>query len=74
MAPITTTSGTASGDAIAINETDRLIASDKAEGMAVYNRADGTSDRFQRWPVHFPSQRELVVPPLSLIILEYENL
>ena len=37
MATITTT--TAKADAIAINETDRLIASDKVEGTAVYNRA-----------------------------------
>ena len=35
----TTSSGTTTGDAIAINETDRLIASDKVEGTAVYNRA-----------------------------------
>ena len=35
--------GTAGGDAskggIAVNETERLIASDKVEGTAVYNRA-----------------------------------
>jgi len=35
----TTSTGTITGDAIAINETDRLIASDKVEGTAVYNRA-----------------------------------
>jgi hypothetical protein len=34
----TTPTGTTT-DAIAINETDRLIASDKVEGTAVYNRA-----------------------------------
>jgi len=35
----TTSTGTITGDAIGINETDRLIASDKVEGTAVYNRA-----------------------------------
>ena len=35
----TTTSTGTTTDAIAINETDRLIASDKVEGTAVYNRA-----------------------------------
>ena len=35
----TTSTGNTTGDAIAINETDRLIASDKVEGTAVYDRA-----------------------------------
>jgi hypothetical protein len=35
----TTTSTGTTTDAIAINETDRLIASDKVEGTAVHNRA-----------------------------------
>ena len=29
-----------SGDRVAVNETDRLIASDKVEGTSVYNRKD----------------------------------
>jgi len=31
--------GATSGEGVAVNETDRLIASDKVEGTAVYNRA-----------------------------------
>lgn len=31
--------GTGAGQSVAIEETDRLIASDKVEGTAVYNRA-----------------------------------
>lgn len=34
----TATTGAANSDAIAIKETDRLIASDKVEGTTVYNR------------------------------------
>ena len=33
-----TTTGTATGSSVATDETNRLIASDKVEGTAVYNR------------------------------------
>jgi len=39
MSDTTRTSATTGGEGIAVNETDRLIASDKVEGTAVYNRA-----------------------------------
>lgn len=34
-----TRTGATGGDGVAVNETDRLISSDKVEGAAVYNRA-----------------------------------
>ena len=34
----TTTTGTGTGSSVATDETTRLIASDKVEGTAVYNR------------------------------------
>jgi len=39
MSDTTGTSTTTGGEGVAVNETDRLIASDKVEGTAVYNRA-----------------------------------
>ncbi len=34
-----TRTGATGGEGVAVNETDRLISSDKVEGTAVYNRA-----------------------------------
>ena len=39
MSDTTRSSTTTSGEGVAVTETDRLIASDKVEGTAVYNRA-----------------------------------
>ena len=35
----TTGTGTAGGEGVAVNETERLISSDKVEGTSVYNHA-----------------------------------
>ena len=35
-----TRTGATAGEGVAVNETDRLISSDKVEGTSVYNRAD----------------------------------
>src|SRR3954453_8038244 len=35
----TTRTGATAGEGVAVNETDRLISSDKVEGTSVYNRA-----------------------------------
>ncbi len=35
----TSGSSTTGGEGVAVNETDRLISSDKVEGTPVYNRA-----------------------------------
>ena len=40
MSDATGTGGATGGKGVAINETERLIASDKVEGTAVYNRQD----------------------------------
>jgi len=40
MSDATGTGDATGGKGVAINETERLIASDKVEGTAVYNRQD----------------------------------
>jgi hypothetical protein len=39
MSGTTKAGATTGGDGVAVNETDRLISSDKVEGTSVYNRA-----------------------------------
>jgi PRC-barrel domain len=39
MSDATRTGSAAGGEGVAVDETDRLISSDKVEGTAVYNRA-----------------------------------
>jgi hypothetical protein len=46
----TTTTGTGTGaGGVATDETDRLIASDKVEGTAVYNPVTDQREVFRPW-------------------------
>jgi hypothetical protein len=48
MQTITTETGTGAGG-VATDETDRLIASDKVEGTAVYNPVTDQREVFRPW-------------------------
>ena len=55
--------GTSGGKGAAIDETDRLIASDKVEGTAVYNRDGDRLGSVHTVRINKSSVAYLVIPP-----------